>query len=160
MPILRWVAVVAGLFVLSTVVLAATTYGPGSGPPTVKEFRVKASQFAFDPPNISVNKGDTVRLWLESTDVSHGIYVDTYDVNAHAAPGQKDVVVEFVADRAGKFRFRCSETCGPLHPFMIGQIEVVPNVPYLGALALVVATGIGTLVYVWRKREAEHGYNA
>ena len=33
----------------------------------------------------------------------------------------------FVADKPGRFTFRCSETCGEFHPYMVGFMEVTPN---------------------------------
>ena len=32
-----------------------------------------------------------------------------------------------MADKSGRFSFRCSETCGEFHPYMIGFLEVTPN---------------------------------
>ncbi|MBI2862256.1 MAG: cupredoxin domain-containing protein [Chloroflexi bacterium] len=152
----RWVFPAVGIAALSTAVLAGTTYLVPSAGGGVKEFTLQASQFAYTPNIITVNKGDRVRLRVQPTDVSHGLYVDTYNVGVQASPGQEGVV-EFVADRAGKFRFRCAETCGPFHPFMIGELEVQPNAPYGGALATAGLVGAGTMAFVWRKREESDG---
>jgi len=59
--------------------------------------------------------GDHVTIDLVSTDVVHGLYLDGYDLNVTADPGQT-ATLSFVADRSGSFRFRCSVTCGALHP--------------------------------------------
>jgi len=103
--------------------------------------------FAFEPGSVKVNQGDTVTLVLHSQDVTHGIYLDGYDVNIKAEPG-KPAQATFVADRQGKFRFRCSVTCGAMHPFMIGELVVGPNLPFwraVVALLIVVAGSILTL---------------
>ena len=33
-------------------------------------------------------------------------------------------------DREGKFKLHCSVTYGPLHPFMVMDIVVKPDIPY------------------------------
>ena len=82
--------------------------------------------FEYAPATMRVNPGDRVTLELVSTDVVHGLYVDGYDLDLTADPGQPKSLT-FTADQPGVFRFRCSVTCGPLHPFMLGRLQVGPN---------------------------------
>lgn len=94
--------------------------------PTEQHFRIEASSFQYTPEAIHVNPGDHVTIDLVATDVVHGLYIDGYDLNVTADPGQT-ARLSFVADRSGSFRFRCSVTCGALHPFMIGKLSVGSN---------------------------------
>ncbi len=87
---------------------------------------IEASQYAYEPNVIEVQLGQRVILELSSIDVVHGIYLDGYDLEVTADPGQT-TRLSFIADQPGSFRFRCSVTCGPLHPFMVGQMQVLPN---------------------------------
>lgn len=87
---------------------------------------IEASQYAYEPNVIEVHLGQRVILELSSMDVVHGIYLDGYDLEVTADPGQT-TRLSFIADQPGSFRFRCSVTCGPLHPFMIGKMQVLPN---------------------------------
>jgi heme/copper-type cytochrome/quinol oxidase subunit 2 len=94
--------------------------------PAEKIFRIEASQYAYSPGEITVNPGDTVTINLISTDVVHGLYVDGYGLSVIADPGQS-ASLTFVADKPGSFRLRCSVTCGAMHPFMIGKLNVGSN---------------------------------
>jgi heme/copper-type cytochrome/quinol oxidase subunit 2 len=94
--------------------------------PTERLFRVEAGNFAYSPSVLHVNPGDEVTIELASTDVVHGLYVDGYDLNITADPGQP-ATMTFIANRTGAFRLRCSVTCGALHPFMIGKLQVGSN---------------------------------
>lgn len=153
----KWFGLALLLLVGSAAMLAMTTFLPASAqPPATREYTINASQFSYDPQVIKVNKGDRVVLRLVSVDVMHGIYLDGYNLNIKAEPGKPEVA-EFIADKAGKVRFRCSVTCGPLHPFMIGELVVEPNHPFNGAVALAIVAALGTVVYVWRKKEARDG---
>lgn len=115
--------------------------------PQTRYVTLTASQFAFDPPVLHVNRGDRVVLTLQATDVVHGLYLDGYNIRARVEPGLSSQL-EFVADRSGKFRYRCSVSCGALHPFMIGELVVAPNDTWLRAGALTLITAIGTLIYL------------
>jgi cytochrome c oxidase subunit II len=138
-------------FVLAMIALAITFMPPptGRGVPGSHVLRIAASQFEFSPAVISVNVGDRVTIELVSTDVVHGLYLDGYDLEVTADPGQT-ATLSFIADKSGTFRFRCSVTCGPLHPFMIGKLKVGNNTLLWRGMALaVVAAAVG----LWRFRQ-------
>lgn len=94
--------------------------------PAEKNFRIEASQYAYSPGEITVNPGDIITINLVSTDVVHGLYVDGYGLSVIADPGQS-ASLTFVADKPGSFRLRCNVTCGAMHPFMIGKLNVGSN---------------------------------
>jgi heme/copper-type cytochrome/quinol oxidase subunit 2 len=104
-------------------------------PPAKRTLRIEANQFAYSPAELTVNPGDTVTIELVSTDVVHGLYVDGYGVSVTADPGQT-ARLTFTADRPGSFRFRCNVTCGALHPFMIGRLQVGAKATLWRAIAL------------------------
>ena len=94
--------------------------------PQERHLHIKASQFQYTPSVISVNPGDRVTIDLTSTDVVHGLYVDDYGVSTAADPGQTSRLT-FVANKPGTFTLRCADPCGPLHPFMVGKLNVGPD---------------------------------
>lgn len=117
--------------------------------PQVRDLKVEARAFAYSPSSVEIHQGDRVHLSLEAMDAAHGLSIDGYDVNIQAEPG-KSAQATFVADREGKFKFRCSLSCGALHPFMIGEMIVTPEFPFTrAALATLIAT-IGALAFFWR----------
>lgn len=117
--------------------------------PQEQHFRIEASQFQYTPETLQVHPGDHVTIDLVSTDVVHGLYIDGYDLNVTADPGQT-ASLSFVADRAGSFRFRCSVTCGALHPFMIGKLEVGSNDLLWRAIGLSVLAVIASIWVIRR----------
>jgi heme/copper-type cytochrome/quinol oxidase subunit 2 len=129
---------------------------PFSARPMTREVKMVARQFAFDPPVLRVNRGDRVRLVVEAADVVHGLFIDGYGREVRVEPGISQRV-EFVAERAGKFRYRCSVTCGPLHPFMTGDLIVSPNLDLLRAVGLVAVTLAATLITLRRFPPAVQG---
>ncbi|MDT8304548.1 MAG: cupredoxin domain-containing protein [Anaerolineae bacterium] len=124
---------------------AALAPVPRVGGVTGRVVQIEASQYQFDPGVVAVRRGERVTIELVATDVVHGLYLDGYGLEISAVPGQTERVT-FTADRPGTFRFRCSVTCGAMHPFMIGQLRVGNN-PLLWAgvvLAFVAAAaGLG-----------------
>lgn len=94
-------------------------------------------------------------LRFSSSDVPHGFYLDGYPIELMAQKGtsfrkiseehsldslKQDWIkvssVKFTAARSGKFVFRCTATCGNLHPFMTGEMVVRPNTIYHFAVSI------------------------
>ncbi|MFZ5818015.1 MAG: hypothetical protein ACOY93_22410 [Bacillota bacterium] len=144
----RWlIPLLCGLLLIAGLATTALTGRAGaSGQPRVVEIEMEARQWEYGPGIIEVNQGDIVRISLMSMDVAHGFYLDGYGIHEHADPG-KPVVIEFVAERPGRWMYRCSTTCGSFHPYMIGWLRVKPNW-YAGAgWLLSAAAGLGITGY-------------
>lgn len=98
---------------------------------------------------LHVNQGDRIQLTLQAADVTHGFYLDGYNLDQRVEPGLSQPV-EFIADQPGKFRYRCSVSCGSLHPFMLGELVVNPNWPFARMVGLTLIAVAATLFYLWR----------
>jgi heme/copper-type cytochrome/quinol oxidase subunit 2 len=123
--------------------------------PQERIFRIEAGQFAYSPSELKVNPGDTVTIQLVSTDVVHGLYVDGYDISVEADPGQT-ATLAFVADKPGSFRFRCNVTCGAMHPFMIGKLNVGSNNWFFRSVGLIALGMVGVMVSTKQKAQIPH----
>ncbi len=159
------------LFLLTVVTFGALglAVGPRTPAPQEQTITIRARQYGYEPGIIRVNRGDRVRLSFLSDDVVHGFYLEGYDLDATILPREAGVElrrpsqpnkvetvseVVFTADRSGKFRYRCSHTCGFLHPFMLGELIVAPNrlLPVSVGLLLGIMSGGLVVVAVKERR--------
>jgi plastocyanin len=140
------VAASAALVLLAAIVLPLPVMASAAHSRTV---HIDARTFAYAPASISIQRGDTVTIELEALDAVHGLHLDGYDLNLVAEPGRR-ATATFVADKEGKFKFRCSVACGALHPFMIGELIVEPNVPLARALLITLAAVIAGIALFWK----------
>ncbi len=133
----------------------------GQALPQERSFTITARKYAYDPPVLRVNRGDRIHIRLVAQDNTHGFYLEGYDVEAKARPENdtfwarqpsqggdyKEVEeISFVASHTGKFRYRCSITCGYMHPFMQGELIVRPNYLYSTSVGLSVGMALGMLL--------------
>ena len=173
---LRWIARFWPVAVVAVVCVAAMfTLASGDDPTvTEREISIVARQWGFTPHRIFVNSGDTVVLTLVSLDVVHGFYLEGHGIEAEIRPGKlgfimRDPAIEedfrevesvtFVAGLPGKYRYRCSVTCGTLHPFMQGEMIVRPNVPYRAGIVgtFGVALSVFAMMLVAPRRNRKEG---
>lgn len=121
--------------------------GPGSAQSNadtgaVQVITVTAKKYEFDPSPIRVKQGTKVRLNITATDHAHGFKINPVPEGADRT-GEPGLVfsspqdctkiekgqtasVEFTAQKAGTYAFRCCVRCGFHHRSMKGQLIVEP----------------------------------
>lgn len=78
----------------------------------------------FDPGEIHLKVGETVKLKFIAMDVTHIIVIKSLGIDTGPIhPGDK-VVVELTPEVEGVHMFECALNCSPLHHFMRGRIIV------------------------------------
>jgi cytochrome c oxidase subunit II len=107
----------------------------------VQLITVSAQRYHFDPAEIRVKQGTTVRLKITAMDHAHGFKINlTPDGEKGSEPGLvfsspqecvrieegQTTTVEFVAKKAGTYQFHCCVVCGFHHRSMKGQLVVEP----------------------------------
>jgi heme/copper-type cytochrome/quinol oxidase subunit 2 len=142
----RWRWAILGLIALGILFIPIPA---GASTPSDRTFRIDAKRFEYNPAILRVNPGDRVTFELVATDVVHGLSVDGYKVEITAEPGQV-ARLTFVASREGTFHFHCTVTCGNLHPFMSGKLQVGANTYLLRSLFLV---GLALFAAIWKGRK-------
>jgi cytochrome c oxidase subunit 2 len=84
---------------------------------------ITAKRFEFTPNKITLKKGETVTLRLNSADVTHGFFLRPLKIDAVIAPDTPtDVTV--TPETAGTFTTICDHFCGVNHGNMKMTIVV------------------------------------
>lgn len=82
-----------------------------------------AKKYAFTPATITVKQGERVKLVITALDREHGFKLAAFHVDEKLKKGVP-TTVEFTADKAGTFTFKCSVFCGLGHGRMKGKLIV------------------------------------
>lgn len=136
-----WAMQMAAVFCLLTSALAQAPVEP-SGSSGVQVIEVTAKKYIFEPSPIHVKAGTRVQLKITATDHAHGFQIERVPEGADkkGAPGlvfssgpecykikkRQTETVEFVAQTAGAYRFKCCTDCGFHHRSMKGELIVDP----------------------------------
>ncbi len=123
----------------------------------VREFRISARQWSYEPAVIKVNPGEKVRFIITSTDIKHGFAINELGINLYMEP-ETELTHETVVPidiAPGVYTMYCSVFCGIGHPYMkgniiigdpatFGDINITQVLPYLGTaiMAGIVVTSI------------------
>lgn len=92
--------------------------------PHMQEITVKAYNWYFEPEEIRVKEGTTVRIVLQGVSGTHTFALPEFGVKSEAVKPGETVMVEFRADKKGEFSFKCSVFCGEGHSGMLGKFIV------------------------------------
>lgn len=79
--------------------------------------------FGYDPVNMEVPAGSTVKFTVTSKDVVHGFQIPGTNVNAMVVPGQISQI-EHTFKEPGEYLILCNEYCGAAHEFMATKVIV------------------------------------
>jgi cytochrome c oxidase subunit II len=110
----------AGLAVAAGLLTSASGPAQAEGPRVVV---ITAKRFEFSPQEITLKKGETVKLQLKSEDVTHGFFVRPLGIDQEIPAGQT-TEVEITPQQAGRYRTICDHFCGAGHASMKMTIVV------------------------------------
>jgi cytochrome c oxidase subunit 2 len=120
-------ALVAGLvwWLMHKPVHSPVLAGAVDSSPVVRTIEIHARQFKFVPAEITLKKGEPVKLVLISDDVPHGLAVAGLPIHADMVKGQRTIIT-VTPEKTGDFPGRCSKFCGAGHRDMHFIVHVVP----------------------------------
>ncbi len=84
---------------------------------TIREIKVDAYSFGYNPDTITVSKGERIKITINNLDVLHGMRIPDYDIK-----GVENL--DFVANKTGSFPWYCEIPCGEGHTAMKGKLVV------------------------------------
>lgn len=88
-----------------------------------RTIEIHAHRFAFSPSEITLNKGETVKLRLLSDDVTHSLLVPGLQIRQEVSKGHP-VEITVTPDSSGDFRGECGRFCGSGHGSMLFTVHV------------------------------------
>ena len=108
--------------------LLAVASSPARAQDEPRVIAITARRFEFSPNQITLAKGETVKLQLRSEDVAHGLFVRPLGIDTEVAPGR---VTELTVtpQKAGTYRAICDHFCGAGHGGMKMTIVVEDPAP-------------------------------
>ena len=137
----------APLFLAAILSLVSGTVSRRSNPAQastqdVKILEVSAKKYEYNPSSIHVKRGTNVQLRITATDHTHGFKIGAFPdgSDSNGSPGLaftspqdcwkiekgQSSTIEFVAQTAGTYSFKCCVRCGLGHSGMKGQLIVDP----------------------------------
>jgi len=88
-----------------------------------RTIEIHAHRYTFTPSEITVKKGEPVKLKLFSDDVTHSLLIKDLGVNQIVSKG-KSAEVTFTPEKAGDFHGQCGHFCGSGHGTMTFTVHV------------------------------------
>jgi cytochrome c oxidase subunit 2 len=107
--------------VLAATMLLLSTPVFAQSEPTIE---IHAKRYGFAPAEITLTKGQPVKLVLIADDVAHSLRIDELHLNVKMPVGQS-VETTVTPEEAGDFHGKCGVFCGSGHGQMSLQVHVV-----------------------------------
>lgn len=111
-------------FIVKTLLLSGLALSPlAAGDQPGQTISITAQRFSFTPNEITLKKGHSVTLVIESKDVSHGLLIEDLGIRAEIKKGQASEIT-FTPDAVGTFEGKCAHFCGKGHGSMKMTVRV------------------------------------
>ena len=104
-------ALLLALVLLPALAVTAGAADRDEGPRTIA---ITAKRFEFVPSTITLKKGETVKLFVTSEDVTHGFFLRPLKIDTDLVPG-KTQEITVTPQSAGTFTAICHHFCGAGH---------------------------------------------
>jgi cytochrome c oxidase subunit 2 len=88
-----------------------------------KVINITAKRFEFSPNQITLKRGEPVKLVLTSNDVTHGFFLKPLKIDEVIVPG-KTTEINLTPQTAGTYLLICDHFCGVNHGAMNMKIVV------------------------------------
>jgi len=108
---------------LITAALYLSCLGSGIAAGADRTIEIHAHRYAFTPSEITVKKGESVKLELFSDDVTHSLLIKDLGIDQTITKG-KPAEVTFTPQKTGDLRGQCGHFCGSGHGKMTFVIHV------------------------------------
>ena len=101
-----------GLAFIASLLAVASSHARAQDEPRV--VAITARRFEFSPNQITLAKGETVKLRIRSEDVTHGLFLRPLGIDTEIVPGRVTELTVTPAT-AGTYRAICDHFCGAGH---------------------------------------------
>jgi cytochrome c oxidase subunit 2 len=121
------VLVITGLIVVvsnSPVTAGAPAAASVQNAPAPKEIAIKAKKYEYTPNKIEIPLNTTVRFSITAEDHDHGFEIEGVKDSCIKIEQGKTKTLDYKADKAGEFKFKCCNFCGMGHGGMKGSFTV------------------------------------
>ena len=123
---LRTFFLVSSLFAASAGYAVARANHATKADQNPQTITIRASRFSFEPNEITVKKGEQVKVIIESEDVGHGLVVEGLGIRTEVKKGQASTIT-FTPETVGTFEGKCAHFCGSGHGSMTLTVHVVES---------------------------------
>ncbi len=117
---MKWLNVGAALLICGVFIQGVPAATAQEADRTIE---IHAKRFSFTPAEITLKKGETVKLVITSDDVTHALVIPALHVKAEVKKDQP-AEVTLTADKVGDFQGKCGHYCGHGHGSMKFVVHV------------------------------------
>jgi cytochrome c oxidase subunit 2 len=117
---MKWLNIAAAFLICGVFIQGVPT---ATAQEAVRTIEIHAKRFSFTPAEITLKKGETVKLVITSDDVTHALVIPALHVKATVKKDQP-AEVTLTADQVGDFDGKCGHYCGSGHGTMKFVVHV------------------------------------